>query len=119
MNAKEVAIIILFTMFLLMVLTTTIPQDFTYPDNVAYPFGGEGYIMMELHFDNPKEIEGTRDSSGMRLWYTTTPREYDAGIFEVGYFIGVDHVIPPNSENFVTQCILPGQCTTKVRVSNV
>ncbi|CAI8042477.1 DBH-like monooxygenase protein 1 homolog [Geodia barretti] len=90
-------------------------EDFTYPDNVAYPFGGEGYIMMELHFDNPKQIEGTRDSSGMRLWYTTTPREYDAGIFEVGYFIGVNHVIPPNSQNFVTQCILPDQCTNKFK----
>ena len=29
-----------------------------YPDNVAYPFGGEGYIMIELHYDNPHEIEG-------------------------------------------------------------
>ena len=29
-----------------------------YPDNVAYPFGGEGYIMIELHYDNPQEIEG-------------------------------------------------------------
>ena len=33
-------------------------QIFVYPDNVAYPFGGEGYIMIELHYDNPKEIEG-------------------------------------------------------------
>ena len=36
-------------------------QIFTYPDNVAFPFGGEGnseYIVMELHYDNPREIEG-------------------------------------------------------------
>lgn len=33
-------------------------QDFVYPDNIAYPFGGEEYIMIELHYDNPQEIEG-------------------------------------------------------------
>ena len=33
-----------------------------YPDNVAFPFGGEGnpqYVVMELHYDNPKERAGT------------------------------------------------------------
>ena len=32
-----------------------------YPDNVAFPFGGEGsseYVVMELHYDNPEEIAG-------------------------------------------------------------
>lgn len=25
---------------------------------MAFPFGGEGYIMIELHYDNPHEVEG-------------------------------------------------------------
>ena len=58
MNANEVATYVNHVMVLM--TCTTIPQDFTYPDNVAYPFGGEGYIMMELHFDNPKQIEGVQ-----------------------------------------------------------
>ena len=36
-------------------------QDFRYPDNVAYPFGGQDspeYLVMELHYDNPNMIEG-------------------------------------------------------------
>lgn len=38
-----------------------LPQVFVYPDNVAFPFGGEGsseYVVMELHYDNPEEIAG-------------------------------------------------------------
>lgn len=36
-------------------------QDFVYPNNVAYPFGGEGepqYLLIELHYDNPEMISG-------------------------------------------------------------
>ena len=32
-----------------------------YPENVAYPFGGEEsneFILIELHYDNPHEIAG-------------------------------------------------------------
>ena len=38
-------------------------QVFVYPDNVAYPFGGEGspeYLVMELHYDNPEMISGKK-----------------------------------------------------------
>ena len=40
-----------------------ITQDFVYPNNVAYPFGGEGqpqYILLELHYDNPQMISGMK-----------------------------------------------------------
>ena len=39
----------------------TTKQDFVYPDNVAFPFGGEGqrqYLVIELHYDNPKMVSG-------------------------------------------------------------
>ena len=58
---------------------------------------------------------GTFDSSGMRLWYTTTPRQYDAGIFSVGHFVHTNHVIPPNSQNFVSTGLLPEDCSKSVR----
>ena len=37
-----------------------------FPDNVAFPFGGEDphkYVILELHYDNPHEIEGKNDYS--------------------------------------------------------
>ena len=39
-----------------------VAQIFVYPNNVAYPFGGDGqaqYVVMELHYDNPQMISGT------------------------------------------------------------
>ena len=36
-------------------------QVFVYHENVAFPFGGEGfseYAVMELHYDNPKMVSG-------------------------------------------------------------
>ena len=38
-------------------------QVFVYPENVAFPFGGEGfpkYAFMELHYDNPKMVAGKK-----------------------------------------------------------
>ena len=40
-----------------------ITQIFVYPNNVAYPFGGAGqpqYVVLELHYDNPQMISGTK-----------------------------------------------------------
>ena len=36
---------------------------FVYPDNVAFPFGGDGfpeYVVMELHYDNPHMNSGKK-----------------------------------------------------------
>ena len=36
-------------------------QEFVYPEDVAYPIGGEGnpqYVILEMHYDNPAEISG-------------------------------------------------------------
>ena len=60
------------------------------------------------------DCAGTVDSSGMRLWYTSTPREHEAGILEVGHFVTGYHIIPPNSENFTTTGIMVDECTTGV-----
>lgn len=57
---------------------------------------------------------GTKDSSGMRIWYTSSPREYDAGIFEVGYYVHPYMVIPPNAKNFTITGVSLDDCTTKV-----
>lgn len=36
-------------------------QGFTYPQDVAYPIGGEGtpqYVVLEVHYNNPTEVSG-------------------------------------------------------------
>ena len=57
---------------------------------------------------------GTVDSSGMRLWYTSTPREHEAGIVDVGHFVTEEQIIPPNSKNFTTTGVMLGDCTNQV-----
>ena len=55
----------------------------------------------------------------MDIWYTTTPREYDAGILIVGHNVHPYHVIPPNAENFVSIGLMTAECTSKVHVISV
>ena len=57
---------------------------------------------------------GIQDSSGIRLWYTSSPRKYEAGILEVGHAVSPRHIIPPNSENFTTTGLVTEECTRTV-----
>ena len=60
-------------------------------------------------------LAGTIDSSGMRFWYTDTPREHDAGIFEVGYGVTPVMIVPPNAKNFTITGFVNDECTNQVR----
>eukprot|EP00485_Elphidium_margaritaceum_P023517 CAMPEP_0202712258 /NCGR_PEP_ID=MMETSP1385-20130828/36148_1 /ASSEMBLY_ACC=CAM_ASM_000861 /TAXON_ID=933848 /ORGANISM="Elphidium margaritaceum" /LENGTH=656 /DNA_ID=CAMNT_0049372229 /DNA_START=22 /DNA_END=1992 /DNA_ORIENTATION=+ len=59
-------------------------SDFYFPEHVGLPIEGLQYVLMEIHYDNPDELEGIVDSSGLRIYWTEDLREYDAGIFAVG-----------------------------------
>ena len=50
----------------------------------------------------------------MRLSYTSTPREFDAGIFVLGHFVTPQHIIPPNVQNFTTTAVVTEDCTRAV-----
>lgn len=52
---------------------------------------------------------GRRDSSGVRLHYTTSLRRYDAGIMELGLVYTPVMAIPPKQQTFY----LSGYCTSK------
>ena len=58
---------------------------------------------------------GTIDSSGMRIWYTDTPREHEAGIMQIGHSVTPLMVIPPNAKNFTVTGLVNDQCTNQVR----
>ena len=59
-------------------------------------------------------LAGTIDSSGMRIWYTDTPREHEAGILEVGYSVTPVMIVPPNTKNFTITGLVDDECTNRV-----
>ncbi|XP_071673312.1 dopamine beta-hydroxylase isoform X3 [Patagioenas fasciata] len=87
-------------------------QAFYYPEEAGLAFGGPGssrYLRLEIHYHNPLMFKGRRDSSGIRLYYTSTLRRYDAGIMELGLVYTPVMAIPPGEDAF----ILTGYCTDK------
>jgi len=47
-----------------------------FPDHVGYPIsegedaGKQQYYMLEVHFDNPEQIENVQFKTGTRVYYT-------------------------------------------------
>ncbi|XP_066435842.1 dopamine beta-hydroxylase [Eleutherodactylus coqui] len=87
-------------------------KAFYYPEDVGLAFGGSRssrFLRLEVHYHNPLELRGLRDSSGIRLHYTPSLRRYDAGIMELGLVYTPVMAIPPHQTEFV----LTGYCTDK------
>ncbi|XP_053329171.1 dopamine beta-hydroxylase [Spea bombifrons] len=87
-------------------------RPFYYPEDAGLAFGGPGssrYLRLEVHYHNPLELKGLRDSSGIRLHYTPSLRRFDAGIMELGLVYKPHMAIPPGQKDFV----LTGYCTDK------
>ncbi|KAM4696017.1 dopamine beta-hydroxylase [Rhinophrynus dorsalis] len=87
-------------------------KPFYYPEDVGLAIGGPGssrFLRLEVHYHNPLELKGLRDSSGIRLHYTPSLRRYDAGIMELGLVYSPVMAIPPGQKEFS----LTGYCTDK------
>jgi dopamine beta-monooxygenase len=57
------------------------------PPMVGIPLGGSGGYLsfsIEVHYDNPEFVAGIIDSSGVKLYYTPTVRQYDQGVLSLG-----------------------------------
>lgn len=57
------------------------------PDYLGAPFGGiDGFqsYRLEIHYNNPDGVQGVLDSSGVRFYYTTQPREFELGVLQLG-----------------------------------
>nr|CAG4646117.1 EOG090X0318 [Macrothrix elegans] len=87
---------------------------FVYPPEAGLPIGGPDfnpYVMLEVHYNNPTLKGDWIDSSGIRLWYTSHLRQYDAGVMELGLEYTDKMAIPPGQEEYtLTGYCLP-QCT--------
>ncbi|KAM4663020.1 dopamine beta-hydroxylase [Discoglossus pictus] len=87
-------------------------KAFYYPEDAGLAVGGPGssrFLRLEVHYHNPLEIKGLRDFSGIRLHYTPTLRQYDAGIMELGLVYTPVMAIPPRQKEF----LLTGYCSDK------
>ncbi|XP_078372318.1 DBH-like monooxygenase protein 1 homolog isoform X1 [Oculina patagonica] len=92
-------------------------QAFYYPPNVGYVIGSAdspNSYMLEIHYDNPKGIEGRKDSSGLRFFYTPNLRKYDAGVLTVGESSLPYMVIPPKQESWITYGFCPKECSQEM-----
>jgi hypothetical protein len=57
------------------------------PDYLGTPlFGEDGFqsFQIEVHYNNPQLVEGIIDSSGVRVYWTSQPRDQQVGILSVG-----------------------------------
>ena len=84
--------------------------------------------MIEMHYDNPGNIEGMLmirefagwlllftgvvDSSGMRYYYTTEEPEHLTGSLTIGHNVDPDMLIPPRARNYTVTSICPMDCTS-------
>ena len=60
---------------------------FLFPDEVGIPIGNDGgfvSVNLQIHYDNLAAVPDLLDSTGIRLYYTSTLREHSAGVLFVG-----------------------------------
>ncbi|XP_019872323.2 tyramine beta-hydroxylase [Aethina tumida] len=84
---------------------------FIYPKEASLPIGGDNfnqYLMLEVHYNNPENIEGRVDSSGITLYTSEILKDIDAGVIELGLEYTDKMAIPPGQESFP----LIGYCTS-------
>ncbi|XP_029775390.1 dopamine beta-hydroxylase [Suricata suricatta] len=89
-------------------------KAFYYPEEVGLAFGGDEFsrfLRLEVHYHNPMELGGRRDSSGIRLYYTTRLRPSEAGVMELGLVYSPTMAIPPQESAFVLSGYCTDECT--------
>lgn len=81
----------------------------------AMPIGGEGgirHVVLQMHYNNPTEVTGLVDRSGIEIYYTPTLRKYDMGSLVVSTNWG-RMVIPPKVITAPQSAECPSECTKK------
>ncbi|XP_021501944.1 DBH-like monooxygenase protein 2 [Meriones unguiculatus] len=86
--------------------------SYQFPDDVGISIGtplDPQWIRLEVHYSNFQNLPGLRDTSGIRLYYTSHLRRYDMGVLELGISVFPIHFIPPGAESFLSY----GLCKTE------
>lgn len=59
-------------------------RDIVFPDNVGLPVGeGSRFLILQMHYYNPNLDEGVVDNSGVKIYYTTEPKEHEVGVMQI------------------------------------
>ena len=75
----------------------------TLPNDIGIPLGDEPpptFLMLNIHYDNPEQIEGVIDSSGLEFYYTKNYRKYEASTLSFGSALDNRMFVPPKQPNF-------------------
>ncbi|CAH1270459.1 MOXD1 [Branchiostoma lanceolatum] len=86
---------------------------FNLPDNAGISMGDTNdptFLMMETHYDNPDLRNDIVDSSGLRLYLTSTLRTNEVGVLQVGVEVGQSQKIPPGSASHTTVAHCYSEC---------
>ena len=59
-------------------------------------------------------VAGVIDNSGIEFFYTSTPRQHDAGILTVGHAVDREMIIPPNTASYYIVGECSADCTKRV-----
>ena len=62
---------------------------------------------------------GVIDNSGIEFFYTSTPRQHEAGILTVGHTVNRLMIIPPNTESYYIVGECSANCTRTVYNSSI
>ncbi|RDD43175.1 DBH-like monooxygenase protein 1-like protein [Trichoplax sp. H2] len=89
-------------------------KEIFFPAHVGLPIGkgsGVKYLLMEVHYDNPKLEAGRFDSSGMKFFYTFHKRQYDAGVMQIGKVVSRRTIIPERQKKWEVAGYCAKSCT--------
>eukprot|EP01084_Bolivina_argentea_P281327 481320_1 len=88
-------------------------QGLTFPENVGLEMSSEYLhtVKLQIHYDNPQQVSDVYDSSGLRLYYTSTLREHTAGLMEFGLPLGEWQFIPPGIDDALNTAYCMSGCT--------
>lgn len=84
------------------------------PPDAGFPVTDEErFYVMQTHYDNPTGVAGVVDNSSVRLHFSDTPRQYDAGTISIGdSLISLAGQSVEGGRNYTFSC--PSECTSQM-----
>ncbi|CAL8098886.1 unnamed protein product [Orchesella dallaii] len=87
-------------------------EGFKYPDHVGVEIGDTNaatYYRLEIHYQNPDGLYMV-DNSGIRVFYSSTLREYESGLLITGHRRTPFMTIPPRQAEFNIYGLCSAEC---------
>eukprot|EP00490_Sorites_sp_Unknown_P012982 CAMPEP_0114655184 /NCGR_PEP_ID=MMETSP0191-20121206/10935_1 /TAXON_ID=126664 /ORGANISM="Sorites sp." /LENGTH=423 /DNA_ID=CAMNT_0001870835 /DNA_START=412 /DNA_END=1683 /DNA_ORIENTATION=+ len=100
-------------------------DEFVFPQEVGLPFSADPndpqrtqYVRLEMHYDNPNNIVGAQDYSGLTIYYTDNLRQYDGSMIQLGHVV-YDSMFVPNGIETTVYGVCDSSCTDNFGVNSV